>query len=388
MLATLLVVILISYIGIGLPDSVFGTAWPAIYREFDLPISLAGYISATVSVGTVISSLLSSKLIHKFGTGKVTAISTLLTAVALLGFSLTKNPVFFFAFAIPLGLGAGSVDTALNSFSATHYSASQINFMHCFYGIGVSVSPFIMSITLGDTDNWRRGYLTVAIVQFIITAVSFMALPLWKKIDKKDNEERHVEVRTLTLWQTVKTRGVMFSCLAFLTSCALEATAGSWSSSYFVNTKGISPDKSAMITMLFYVGLAVGRFASGILAGKLGRRRILRISLYLLPVSIIMFMLPLHIAVTATGLFLIGLAIGPIFPNLVHLTPQNFGEDIIQSVMGVQQALTYLGIMVFPWLFGLLAQAFTIALLPIYLLIFFVFYAITFTMLMKSVKKK
>ncbi len=358
MLALLSVVIFISFIGVGLPDSVFGTAWPLIYREFGLQISLGGYITATVSVGTVISSLLSTRLIKKFGTGLVSAVSTLLTALALFGFSFTGHPVFFFLLAIPLGLGAGSIDTALNSFVALHYNASAISYLHCFYGVGVAASPFLMSLALGEDGNWRKGYLTVALIQAAIALLAFMALPLWKRVQKKDEEEGRAETKSLSIAELVKTTGVMYSSLAFFTICALELTAGAWCSSYFVNTKGLGADTAAIITMIFYVGLTFGRLLSGLFAGRLGRRRILKISLAELPIAVIMFALPLPPAVSAVALFLIGLGIGPIYPNLVHLTPKNFGEDIAQSVMGFQQAMTYLGIMIMPWLFGMLASDF------------------------------
>ncbi len=388
MLTALLITIFISFVGVGLPDSILGTAWPAIYREFNLPISLAGYITSTVCIGTTISSLLASKLINKLGTGTLTAVSTLLTALALLGFALTHHPVFFFVLAIPLGLGAGAVDTALNSFVVMHYSASKINFLHCFYGIGVAASPFVMSLALGDAGDWRRGYLIVALIQCGITAVAFASLPLWRRIQRREQATGTCEKTMLSLREVIKTPGVLYSGFAFFTSCALELTAGSWSSSFFVNTKGMPADRAASITMLMYIGLALGRFLSGLLAGKLGRRRLLRLSLAVLTVAVVVFMLPLPLPVMVVGLFLIGLGIGPIYPNLVHLTPKNFGEDIVESVMGVQQALTYIGIMLMPWLFGMLAQVFTTALLPYYLLCMLGLYALCFFALMRTVKRK
>ncbi len=388
MLITLLIVIFISFIGVGLPDSVLGTAWPAMYPEFGLPISLAGYITSTVSVGTIISSLMSSRLINKFGTGSVTAVSTLLTALALLGFAFTEIPVFFFLLAIPLGLGAGAIDTALNTFVALHYSASQMSFLHCFYGIGVAASPFVMSLALGSDGNWRRGYLIVAMIQFAIAAVAFVSLPIWRKVQKRDEEESAVKPKTLSIPQIIKTPGVMLSCFSFFFNCALELTTGAWCSSYFVNTRGLSADRAAVITMLFYVGLACGRFISGMLAGRLGRRRILFIALIEQIFAVVLFVLPLPTAVGATALFFIGLGIGPVFPNLVHLTPKNFGEDVAQSIMGVQQAITYAGIMLMPLLFGVLAEAFSTALLPYYMILMLLFYSLTFTALMRVVNKK
>ena len=387
-MTTLLIIIFITFIGVGLPDSVLGTAWPAIYREFDLPVSLAGYISSTVSACTIISSLISSKVINKFGTGVVSAVSTLMTAAALLGFAFMKNVGFFFLLAIPLGLGAGSIDTALNNFVALHYSASKMNFLHCFYGLGVAASPYVMSLALGADDNWRKGYIIIGLIQFGIALIAVLSLPLWKKAEKKDKDENPTPPKTLTLSQLFKMPAVRLSCLAFFGSCALELCAGSWSSTYFVSIKGLSSDKAAQITMLFYVGLASGRFLSGMTAQKIGRWRIIRIAALVLFSAIILFILPLPLPAAAAALFLIGLGIGPVFPNLTHLTPQNFGADISQSVIGVQQASSYTGIMLMPWLFGILAQAISPALFPYYLLVLFILFDITLRMLRKAVIRK
>ena len=387
-MTTLLIIIFITFIGVGLPDSVLGTAWPAIYREFDLPVSLAGYISSTVSACTIISSLISSKVINKFGTGVVSAVSTLMTAAALLGFAFMKNVGFFFLLAVPLGLGAGSIDTALNNFVALHYSASKMNFLHCFYGLGVAASPYVMSLALGADDNWRKGYIIIGLIQFGIALIAVLSLPLWKKAEKKDKDENPTPPKTLTLSQLFKMPAVRLSCLAFFGSCALELCAGSWSSTYFVSIKGLSSDKAAQITMLFYVGLASGRFLSGMTAQKIGRWRIIRIAALVLFSAIILFILPLPLPAAAAALFLIGLGIGPVFPNLTHLTPQNFGADISQSVIGVQQASSYTGIMLMPWLFGILAQAISPALFPYYLLVLFILFDITLSMLRKAVIRK
>lgn len=388
MMTTLLIIIFITFIGVGLPDSVLGTAWPAIYREFDLPVSLAGYITATVSACTIISSLISSKVINRFGTGVVSAVSTLMTATALLGFALANNAVPFFLLAIPLGLGAGSIDTALNNFVALHYSASKMNFLHCFYGLGVAASPYIMSLALGAEGNWRKGYIIIGLIQFCIALIAALSLPLWKRAEKKDRDENTSLPKTLTLSQLFKMPAVRLSCLAFFGSCALELCAGSWSSTYFVNIKGLASDKAAQIAMLFYVGLASGRFLSGVVAHKTGRWRIIRIAVLILFGAIILFILPLPLSASAAALFFIGLGCGPVFPNLTHLTPQNFGADISQSVIGVQQASSYAGIMLMPWLFGILAQAISTAIFPYYLLLLFVIFALTLFMLKKAVSGK
>lgn len=386
MMTILLIIIFISFIGVGLPDSILGTAWPSIYREFDLPVSLAGYITATVSACTIISSLLSSKVISRFGTGMVTAVSTILTVVALFGFAFTGNAIFFFVMAIPLGLGAGSIDTALNNFVALHYSATKMNFLHCFYGLGIAASPYIMSYALGNDNNWRKGYLLVAVIQSVIALIAIFSLPLWKKVERQEKKADDV-VKVLKLSELIKMPAVRLSCYAFFSSCALELTAGSWSSTYFVNTKDVIPEKAAQITMLFYVGLALGRFLSGVLAKKLSRWQIIGISTGVLLSAIIMFILPVSTMATSIALFFIGLGIGPIFPNLTHLTPENFGRDISQSVMGVQQASAYIGIMIMPWLFGTLAHVCSTKIFPCYLFIMFMGYMTTLVMLNRKVKR-
>lgn len=387
MMTVLIVVIFISFISLGLPDSALGAAWPAIYTEFDLPVSLAGYISATISLGTITSSLLCSKVTNKIGTGAVTAISISLTAIALLGFTFTSNPVFFFLSAIPLGLGAGAIDAALNNFVALHYSAAKMNFLHCFYGIGVAATPYIISFALGNGGNWRKGYLIITVIQFIILAIAVLSLPLWKKVELGDKSNADIAApKALSLKELLSMPAVRTVCVVFFTSCALELSAGSWSSTYFVNTKGLPADKAAKIAMLFYIGLASGRFLAGILAKKAERQTIIRMAAITLCTAVVTFLLPLPLIVSEIALFFIGLGIGPIFPNLTHLTPETFGTDISQSVIGVQQAASYVGILIVPWLFGVLAQVFSTLIFPIYLLILCILFVISLIALRKYTK--
>lgn len=386
-MTSLLIVIFICFIGVGLPDSVLGSAWPVIYKELNLPISLAGYISATISACTIVSSLISAKVIKRFGAGGVTAISTVMTALALFGFACTKNPVCFFAMAIPLGLGAGSIDTALNNFVALHYSASKMNFLHCFYGLGIAVSPYLMSAALSADNNWRKGYVLVAIIQSVISVVAVAALPLWKKAEKKDAESNSNESKILSLSQMFRMPMALMSSFAFFASCALELTAGSWSSSFFVNTKGVSADLAAKITMLFYVGLASGRFLSGILTGKFSRWRVVYASSIVMLFSIVLLMMPLHFSVSSVALFFIGMGIGPIFPNLTHLTPKIFGRDISGSIIGLQQTASYVGIMLMPWIFGMIAENLSTALFPFYLFVLYIIFIFVLLLLGKKAKK-
>lgn len=385
---TLLIVIYISFIGVGLPDSMLGVAWPAIYTEFNLPISIAGYISMTVSACTVISSLVSARINARLGTGRVTAVSTVLTVIALFGFALSPNIVWMFFMAIPLGLGAGAIDSGLNSFVALHYSAAQMNFLHCFYGIGVALSPYLMSVTLGSEGNWRKGYFTVATIQAVIAAVTVIALPIWKKYEKKTDSSVEEHTKILTIAQMIKMPAVCFTCLVFFAGCAVELTFGGWASTYFVNAKGILSDRAAQITMLFYVGLALGRFLSGVLAKKLSQWQMIWLSAGVLFMAIVALLLPFGIGFSAAALFFAGLGIGPLFPNMLHLTPINFGKDIAASIMGLQMTSTYIGIMTMPPLFGILAQQFGVVVFPYFQLIMFSFCTLGLIGLAKTIKCK
>jgi fucose permease len=385
MMTALLVVIFISFIGLGLPDSILGTAWPAIYTEFGLPVSLAGYISMAVSLCTVISSLLSSLFVKKIGPGLVTALSTGLTALGIIGMALTKHPFYFFIYAIPLGLGAGAVDTALNNFVALHYNARVMNFLHCFYGLGVSATPYIMSLTLKGNNDWRNGFLAVGVIQLLITIITFIALPLWKKVILQQKGKFIEETKVLTIPQMFKIAPVRTNCLVFFSICAIEFTAGSWSSTFFVTTRNLYSDVAAKVTMLFYIGLTLGRFLSGLLAKKIGSWEMIRWASLILILSVLLITLPLPVGISALALLLLGLGVGPVFPSLTHLTPINFGKDISVSIIGLQQAIACLGIMIMPWVYGVLAEIFSLSIFPTFLLVLFIIYYTAFIKLKKQV---
>lgn len=370
MSTVLLIIIYITFIGLGIPDSLFGTAWPAIYSEFGLPVSFANFITLTISGGTIVSSLMSSKLIRRFGTGRVTAVSTVMTAAALLGFSFSKSFFFLWLMAIPLGLGAGAIDTALNNYAALHYKASHMSFLHCFYGVGVSCSPFLMSLSLANNADWRGGYRTVFFIQLAIAVLSVATLPIWNRVKTEENiEETSTPVSFKSLLKMPK---LYMVGLVFIGSCAVECTCGNWGSTFLVEAKGFSVDRAAAIITFYYVGMALGRFLSGVLATKLTSKQLIFIGQGAVAVAIIILLLPLPSTVSGVALFLIGLGNGPIFPNMIFLTPKNFGKDLSQSVMGMQMVLAYIGILCAPALFGVIAQKISAALLPVYLLIFYI----------------
>ncbi len=362
----LLIVIYITFIGLGIPDSLFGTAWPAIYSAFGVAISHANFVTSIISGGTILSSLLSTRLIKCFGTAKVTVVSTAMTAGALLGFSIAPNIIFLCLFAVPLGIGAGAIDTALNNYVALHYRAVHMNFLHCFYGIGVSLSPYLMSLMLSATGNWRQGYQTVFWVQLGIAIMTIISIPLWKKVNSTDSyeEENALVIGIIDLLKDLKVRRV---CLVFLGSCAIEYTCGVWGSTFLVTEKQMAVDAAAKVIMFYYIGMALGRFSSGILALKCTSQQMIKIGQCITLIAIALLLLPLSPIATSGALFLIGLGNGPIFPNMIHLTPENFGKERSQAVVSIQMSASYISILLAPVLFGLLAQFISLALFPYYL---------------------
>lgn len=371
MATVLLVVIFIDFIGLGIPDSLFGAAWPAIYPEFGLPVSAANAVTLLLSGCTTLSSLLSARVINRFGTAATTAVSTCLTAVALFGFSVSQNLLWLCLFALPLGLGAGAVDSALNNYVALHYRASHMSFLHCFYGVGVSLSPYLMSLALGDAGDWRGGYRTAFYLQAGIAVVTLLSLPLWGRAHPASPGEAEEKPQTIRLRELAKMPAVRQVWGVFIGSVAIESTCGAWGSTFLVNSKGLSAETAAMVVTFYYLGMTIGRFLSGVLATRLSSWRLIRLGQGVLLLALVLLALPLPPAVACVALFLVGLGNGPLYPNLVHLTPQNFGREISQSVMGTQMAVAAASMMLLPPVFGFLAQAFGTVLFPYYLLVMY-----------------
>ncbi len=372
MTTLLLIIIYIAFIGLGLPDSLFGTAWPAIFVEFGTPVSFGSLVSLISCFGTFLSSLVSPRLLNRYGTGRVTAVCTLITVATLFGYSVSPSFWWMCMLAVPMGLGAGAIDAGLNNYVALHYSARHMNFLHCFYGIGVTISPYLMSLALANNGNWRGGYRLAFWIQLCICAMLFVSLPLWKKVNHQPAGAVEEEApKTLSMRQLARMPAVRAVWLIFITTCGIECTAGAWGSTYLVQTKGMAVDAAARMVMLYYLGFALGRFLSGVLAGKLTSWQLILCGQFLLLCSIVFLLLPLGSFAAAIGLFLIGLGNGPVFPNLTHLAPRNFGRDVSQSVIGSQMAAAYIGIMALPPLFGLLTQFVGSWLMPYYLLVLF-----------------
>ena len=378
MATLLLVVIYIAYIGLGVPDSLFGTAWPAMYEEFDLPISTANIVTLLTTTGTIISSLLSARLINRFGTGIVTAVSTSLTAIALLGYSQSDNIYFLCLFCFPLGFGAGAIDAAQNGYVAVHYNARHMNFLHCFYGVGVAVSPFLMSLGL-KLVGWRMGYLLAFGLQAVISIVTIIALPLWGKAHPENKQTKEEKFKTISLVQQAKMPAVRMAWLMFIASCGIESICTTWGSTFLVEKKGMAVDVAALMLVLYFAGLALGRFTAGVFAKKLSSWRLMQIGCCLIITAVVLLALPIHsVALACIGLFLTGFGIGPIYPNLMHLVPINFGEENAQAIIGSQMTATYLSILLTPITFGILAQEFGLVLFPYAIGVMFALFAYAF----------
>ena len=387
MATALLIIIYIAFIGLGIPDSLFGTAWPAIYSEFELPISFGSFVTIIISCGTVLSSVISSKIISRLGTNKVSAYSTLLTALSLLGFSFAPNLWVMCFWAIILGVGAGAIDVALNNYVAIHYSATHMSFLHCFYGVGVSVSPYILSLVIAGNFGWRGGYRIAFAIQLIITLLLFLSLPLWRKAHGGENESEENTHKDLSFGSVLKIPGVKMMCSLFIASCAIECTCGGWGSTFLVEYKHLPAEKAAQIIMIYYIGMTLGRFLSGVLAAKLHSWKIIKLGQIVLGLALLLLILPGGVYLCALGMFLIGLGNGPLFPNFNYLTPENFGSDISQSVIGIQMASAYIGIMVAPAVCGLLGQVFGMVIFPFYLILFYAI-MIPVTVRVKTVLKR
>ena len=367
MLHLLLAVIYLAFISLGLPDGLLGSAWPTMCVDLGIPVSYAGMISTTMSVGTILSSLLSDRLTLRFGTGKVTACSVAMTALALFGFSVTKNFWVLFVWAIPYGLGAGSVDASLNNYVALHYESRHMSWLHCMWGVGATVGPYIMGYALTSGQGWNMGYRYIALIQMALTAVLFLNLPKWKNRRTDATKEETTPREPLSLPQILKIRGAKEVMVAFFCYCALEGTAMLWGSTYFVRQLGLDPERAASLGAMFFIGITTGRFLSGFLTMKMNDPNMIRLGQGVITLGIVMMLLPLGEYAAIAGLLLIGFGCAPIYPCIIHSTPDHFGEDNSQAIIGVQMASAYLGSLSLPPLFGLIANHLSVSWMPFYM---------------------
>lgn len=387
----LLAVIYLAFISLGLPDSLLGSVWPTMYQEFNVPVSYAGAIFMIISAGTIFSSLQSDRLTKSFGTGKVTAFSVLMTAIALWGFSISSSYWMLISWAIPYGLGAGSVDASLNNYVALHYKSHHMSWLHCMWGIGASIGPYIMSFALVNGQTWNMGYLYISLIQVALTVIIMLSLPLWKKPfiinDIQEVDVGNEKNKALTLKEIVNIPGAKQVMIMFFCYCALEQTAGLWASSYLVLQHGFDLEVATSYGSLFFIGITVGRAISGFITMKLKDKEMIYLGQGIILIGIIIMCLPLGHQVSLIGLVTIGLGCAPIYPCIIHSTPTNFGKNKSQAFIGVQMASAYVGNLLMPPLFGIIANHISVIVFPIYLLLILIIMVVMHIKLNKSVSQ-
>ena len=383
MASLLLPIIYLAFISLGLPDALLGAAWPTMYPQLGAQVSWAGGVSMIISACTILSALASDRLNERLGTGRVTAISVAATAAALFGFSFCHAFWQLCLWAIPYGLGAGSVDAALNNYVALHYKSRHMSWLHCFWGLGTIISPYVMSYAL-TTSVWQNGYRMVSFIQIGITLILFVTLPIWKVNKKETAQEEKAEEEMVGIKGALKIKGVPNLLLGFFSYCALESAVILWGSSYLVGAKGISAERAAAFASLFCIGITLGRFLAGFITEKMGDHKMIRLGIAIILVGCIGMLLPVSIDEFALfGLVIMGLGCAPIYPSIIHATPSNFGEKNSQAIIGIQMASAYVGSTFMPPLFGLIANHISVGLLPVYVLFFLI---LMFFMLEKTFK--
>lgn len=366
----LLAVIYLAFISLGLPDSLLGSAWPIMHQSFDVPVSHMGIVSMIISGGTILSSLMSERLTKRFSTRYVTAASVFLTAVSLFGFSTAFEFWHLCLWGIPYGLGAGAIDAALNNYISLHYSARHLSWLHCFWGVGTIISPYVMSYAVTHFD-WNSGYRMVSFIQIGIVLVLLVTLPLWN-IHKKSAEEAGTQ-KVIGIRGALKIKGVPCLLLGFFAYCSAEATAMLWTSSYLVGTRGVPEKTAAAFGSLFFIGITAGRFAAGFISDKLGDRNMIRLGTVIAMTGALCVFLPVETDIFAfAGFIVIGLGCAPIYPSIIHSTPSNFGVENSQAIIGIQMASAYIGSTFIPPIFGVLANITGLELMPFYIAFFLI----------------
>ncbi|BEU03790.1 MFS transporter [Agarivorans sp. OAG1] len=366
----LLAIIYLAFISLGLPDSLLGSSWPIMRGDLDASLEFAGVISIVVSAGTVVSSLLSTRLTHYCGTGKVVAVSVLMTAIALFGFSLTYNVWLLVLLAVPLGLGAGAVDAALNNFVAINYKAKHMNYLHSFWGVGATAGPLIMALYLSQQQGWRNGYASISYIQFALVAVLLLALPLWRRATSENlaaSGEQHTPLSNATAF---KMKGVKLQLLTFFCYCSLEAGTGLWAASYLISQQQVSAANAAFWTAMYFLGITLGRFICGFVSERIAEDKLVRGGVLTIFVGVVFLLIPGWPMLAKIGLMFIGFGCAPIYPNTIHLTPQRFGKQASQTIIGLSMACAYVGTTLMPPFIGLLAASSSFVVLPIALLVF------------------
>lgn len=391
MFALLLAVIYLTFISLGLPDSLLGSAWPKMHLDLNAPVSYMGIVTMIISACTIISSLFSDRLTKKFSTKIVTLVSVFLTAIAILGFSFTRNFIVLCLLAVPYGLGAGAIDATLNNYVANHYSSKHMNWLHCFWGVGTIVSPYVMSYALSTEQSWPLGYRIISYVQLGITLILFLSLPLWNKGKSKEAEEIEEEQNTkvLSFKEKLKIKGLIYLLFTFLFYCSIESIFIQWTSTYLVNVKEFSNELAAAYASFFFIGMTLGRLVSGFISQKMKDKKMIIFGSMIIFIGIILLYLPIqNHTFTLIMLILIGFGCGPIYPAIIHATPIFFDKKESQGIIGLEMASAYIGSTFMPPLFGIISRQISFQILPYVISILFVLCMTFFILLLKKIEKK
>ena len=382
----LLLLIYLTFISLGLPDALLGSAWPNMHVDLNVPVSYAGFITAIITIGTIVSSLFSAKLNKRLGIG-VVFISVFLTAIALFGFFLSTKFYMLCLFAIPYGLGAGGIDSTLNNYVATHYKAKHMSWLHSMWGIGFTVGPYAMGFALTNNQPWNNGYFYISIIQFTIFLILVLSSPLWKKQTSNLEEVETTTTKTTSFKDIFKIKGVIILLISFFCYCALEQTTALWATTYLVSETNIDADTGAYFASLFCIGITLGRIINGFIAMKLKDKQMIRMGIFIILVGIILIVCNFHEISTFSGFILIGLGCAPIYPSIIHSIPKYFGVEVSGSLIGISMAGAYCGVLLMPPLFGLITQFISVSILPYYLLTFLIVLFIGHEILLKKLNK-
>lgn len=383
----LLAVIYASFISLGLPDALPGSAWPALHLELGVPISYAGIISMIITAGTVVSSLMSDRMTYKLGTGKLTAFSVAMTALALLGFSISNSFWMLCLWAVPYGLGAGSVDASLCNYVALHYESRHMSWLHCMWGVGASIGPYIMGFVLSGGQHWTAGYRIVGIIQIALSAFLLSTLKKWKSSRSISEKTTEKGSKPMKLHDAIRIPGAKEVMITFFCYCAVEQTAALWASSYLAIYKGVPAETAAFFASMFFIGIAAGRAMNGFLTIKFSDLQLIRAGQGIILLGIIAMLLPFGKIISLAGLMLVGLGCAPIYPCMLHSTPVHFGAERSQALTGIQMASAYTGTTLMAPLFGLIADHVSLALLPLYLLLCLVIMVAMHERMLKTIRE-
>ncbi len=389
MVSLLLAIIYISFISLGLPDAVLGSAWPVVSEEFSVPVSSMGIVTIIISAGTVISSLNSSKLISKLGVHKVTAFSVLVTAISLLGFSASPNLLILCLWAVPYGLGAGSVDTALNNYVAINFESKHMSWLHCMWGAGATLGPYIMGMALTNNLSFRVGYVILFVIQAALSVVIFISSPIWKRKSGSENDLglKEEETVSLSMKEVFSIKGVKQIAFAFFCFCAVEQITGLWASSYLVYNRGVSPEIAAGFAALFYLGITIGRGICGFFAMRYNDKQMIRTGSIIMAIGVAVLFMNSNEIMAFVGISLIGFGSSPVFPCLIHSTPYNFGAKNSQAITGVQMASAYTGTLIMPAIFGVVGREISFSLYPVFIGLFVIIMLLMYELTLKKVNE-